>query len=98
MVITCIGEEHLEGLGTLAGVAAEECSILPKVRGKGFAAVNVETPEIRKQLSTDGLRITTFGQHLPLRVRVCGSWGRSMASERDLGSYPGNGPPHRSRG
>ena len=69
-IITSIGEEHLEGLGDLDGVAAEECSILRRLRGKGFAAVNVQAPEVKKHLPTDGLTIATFGGSPDADVRV----------------------------
>ena len=35
-VITCIAEEHLEGLGDLPGVAAEELSVLDHISPGGF--------------------------------------------------------------
>jgi UDP-N-acetylmuramoyl-tripeptide--D-alanyl-D-alanine ligase len=87
VVLTCIGEEHLEGLGSLDGVANEECSILGCVRGKGFAAVNVEAPEVRPHLSVDGLRITTFGRTLDADVRLAepsyeAPWLRFQLNER----------------
>lgn len=40
VVVTCIGEEHLERLGDLGGVAQEELSILAHLGEGGFAAVN----------------------------------------------------------
>lgn len=70
VVITCLGEEHLEGLGSLEGVAAEECSILAKLRGKGFAAVNIESPLIRRHLPGNGLGIATFGRQPEADVRL----------------------------
>lgn len=45
-VITSIGREHLEGLGDLAGVAAEEASVLKFLRAKGCAIVNADSPEL----------------------------------------------------
>lgn len=62
-VITCIGEEHLDGLGDLAGVAREECAVLGHVQPGGFAAVNVDWPGVRELLPRDGgaLTIATFG-------------------------------------
>lgn len=61
-VITCIGEEHLEGLGDLAGVAREECAILAHVKRGGFAAVNIDWPGIREHLPLGrGVTIATFG-------------------------------------
>lgn len=78
-VITCIAEEHLEGLGDLDGVAAEECSILKHVRPRGFAAVNIENPAVVRHLPGDGatpgarpgpLHVATFGRHAEADVRL----------------------------
>ncbi|HPM23834.1 MAG TPA: UDP-N-acetylmuramoyl-tripeptide--D-alanyl-D-alanine ligase [Phycisphaerae bacterium] len=87
VVITCIGEEHLEGLGDLDGVAAEECSILNRMRAKGFAAVNIETPEIRRHLFVENLHLTTFGRHSEADVRLTelsyeAPWLRFKLNER----------------
>lgn len=60
-VLTCIAEEHLEGLGDLDGVAAEECSIFDKLDAGGFAAVNIDTPLVRPHLPDDGAAVATFG-------------------------------------
>lgn len=70
VVLTCIGEEHLEGLGSLEGVAAEECSILSKVRSKGFAALNVEVPAVGRESAVNGLKVATFGQRPEADVRL----------------------------
>lgn len=70
VVLTCIGEEHLEGLGDLDGVAAEECAVFAALRKGGFAAVNIESPEIRKHLPSRGPRWTTFGAHPDADVRL----------------------------
>ena len=69
-VLTCLGEEHLERLGDLAGVAAEECAILGQLRPKGFAAVNIDAPEIEKHLPCDGRVIATFGRNPQADVRL----------------------------
>jgi UDP-N-acetylmuramoyl-tripeptide--D-alanyl-D-alanine ligase len=86
-VITCIAEEHLEGLGDLNGVTTEECSILGKLRSKGFAAVNIESPGVRTHLPTDGRHVTTFGQHPEADVRLTdlsyeAPWLRFKLNER----------------
>lgn len=60
-VITSIAEEHLEGLGDLDGVAAEECSILSHLDQRGFAAVNLDTPAIKQHLPTGDFSMVTFG-------------------------------------
>ncbi len=69
-VITSIGEEHLEGLGDLDGVAAEECSILGKLGKKGFAAINIDTPQIEGHLPADGPHRATFGWNPRADVRL----------------------------
>ena len=69
-VITCIAEEHLEGLGDVAGVAAEEASVLESLRPGGFAAVNIDAPEILRCLPDNGLTLTTFGYSQDADVRL----------------------------
>lgn len=69
-VITCIGEEHLEKLGDLDGVAAEECSILRHVRKGGFAAVNGDAPQIRSHIPPGSLTVVTFGHSADADLRV----------------------------
>ncbi len=68
-VITSIAEEHLEGLGDLGGVAAEECSVLGWLES-GFAAVNVEWAGIQAHLPAEGLTLTTFGTCEDADLRV----------------------------
>ena len=51
-VVTAISEEHLEGLGDLAGVLAEETSILQALRPGGFAVVSDEPPELAQHART----------------------------------------------
>jgi UDP-N-acetylmuramoyl-tripeptide--D-alanyl-D-alanine ligase len=69
-VITCIGEEHLEGLGDVAGVAAEECSVLRHVRAGGFAAVTADSPYVAAHLPAGGLTVVSFGEHERADLRV----------------------------
>lgn len=61
-VITSIGEAHLEGLGSIDGVAAEKASLLDHVRPSGLTVVNVDRQEIIPRLAkTDGQRLVTVG-------------------------------------
>jgi UDP-N-acetylmuramoyl-tripeptide--D-alanyl-D-alanine ligase len=69
-VITCISEEHLEGLGDLHGVAAEECSVLAQVSDGGFAAVNTDWPPVREYLPEQGVTIATFGWSREADLRI----------------------------
>ena len=61
-VITSIAEEHLEGLGDLHGVAAEELSVLDHISPGGFAAVNVDWSPVHGYLPEQGIKIATFGR------------------------------------
>lgn len=73
VVLTCIAEEHLEGLGDLDGVAEEEASMLRFLAPRGFAAVNVDAPQIRAHLpraDAHGPRMTTFGTAEDADLRV----------------------------
>lgn len=69
-ILTSIGEEHLEGLGDLRGVAAEECAVLQHLRPGGFAAMSLDSPAILPHLSQPGLNVTTFGRDDRADVRV----------------------------
>ncbi|MCH7870916.1 MAG: UDP-N-acetylmuramoyl-tripeptide--D-alanyl-D-alanine ligase [Planctomycetes bacterium] len=69
-VITCIGPEHLEGLGDLDGVVREETSVLQAVRPGGFAAVNIDAPEVQSCLPTNGPTLTSFGYNSDADVRL----------------------------
>lgn len=70
VVLTSLGEEHLEGLGDLAGVAAEECSIFEHLSEGAFAAVNMEAPQVRLHLPRAGVALTTFGRVEDADVRL----------------------------
>ncbi|MFH1746313.1 MAG: UDP-N-acetylmuramoyl-tripeptide--D-alanyl-D-alanine ligase [Planctomycetota bacterium] len=69
-VITCVAEEHLEGLKDLAGVAAEECAILGMLESRGFAAVNIDQPVVLKYLPSEGVSLVTYGCDEAADVRV----------------------------
>jgi UDP-N-acetylmuramoyl-tripeptide--D-alanyl-D-alanine ligase len=86
-VITCICEEHLEGLHDLHGVAAEETSVLAEVSEGGFAAVNTDWPRVRDYLPPGGLTIATFGRNEEADLRITEAryeapWLRFVLNER----------------
>lgn len=70
-VVTSIGEEHLEGLGSVEGVLEEELAILPAVRGGGRAIVAEEPAELprraRQIVGPDRLWVAGFGIEAELR-------------------------------
>lgn len=57
-IVTSIGEEHLEGLGDLAGVLREEVSIC---RGAAVAVTPAAQPEIAAAAQAFGARVVTAG-------------------------------------
>jgi UDP-N-acetylmuramoyl-tripeptide--D-alanyl-D-alanine ligase len=71
VVITSIGEEHLEGLGSVEGVLEEELSILPHVRGGGIAVVAEDPPELPERagqaIGGMRLRVAGFGAEADVR-------------------------------
>jgi UDP-N-acetylmuramoyl-tripeptide--D-alanyl-D-alanine ligase len=73
-VITSIGREHLEGLGDLAGVAAEEATVLKFLRPKGCAIINADSPEldaaIRKYKPTTLVRFGRGSKETPADIRL----------------------------
>ena len=69
-VITSISEEHLEGLGDLSGVAAEECSVLAHVSEGGFAAINADWPRVREYIPDRRVTVATFGRSVEADLRI----------------------------
>jgi UDP-N-acetylmuramoyl-tripeptide--D-alanyl-D-alanine ligase len=59
-VIVSVGAEHLEGLGSIDGVADEETSLLGFLRAGGFAVVH-DDPRIRARVRLSAAKTTTFG-------------------------------------
>jgi UDP-N-acetylmuramoyl-tripeptide--D-alanyl-D-alanine ligase len=70
-VITSIGEEHLEGLGSVEGVLEEELSILRFVAKDGGAVVAEEPAELPRRaaevLGTERLHVAGFSEGADLR-------------------------------
>ncbi len=70
-IVTSIGEEHLEGLGSVEGVLEEELAILPAIRGGGRAIVAEEPAELprraREIVGAERLRVAGFGPDAELR-------------------------------
>jgi len=67
-VVTSIGEEHLAQFGNLEGVAAEEFSFIPSMRGRAFVAVSDQAAAFTSKLRrgnggrlTSGCAMLTFG-------------------------------------
>ena len=59
-VITCVGSSHLEGFGSIDGVAEEKTTILDALRGGGFCVVHAD-PRILSRCHLPDERMITFG-------------------------------------
>ena len=70
-VITSIGEEHLEGLGSIDGVLEEELSILRHLRAGGVAVVAEDPTELPEQAMeiVGGMRLRVAGLDAEADVR-----------------------------
>ncbi|HET7463961.1 MAG TPA: UDP-N-acetylmuramoyl-tripeptide--D-alanyl-D-alanine ligase [Longimicrobium sp.] len=71
VVITSIGEEHLEGLGSVEGVLEEELSILPHLREGGIAVMAEDPPELpgraAEVIGGGRLRVAGLGERADVR-------------------------------
>jgi UDP-N-acetylmuramoyl-tripeptide--D-alanyl-D-alanine ligase len=68
-VITSIGREHLEGLGSLEGVAKEEASLLSYLRPGGLAVATADTPLLAEYLKCVP-NVVTFGRCESADLRI----------------------------
>lgn len=59
-VITSVGASHLEGFGTVEGVADEKASLLGCLRGEGFAVVH-DDPRLLSRVALPPEKVVTFG-------------------------------------
>jgi UDP-N-acetylmuramoyl-tripeptide--D-alanyl-D-alanine ligase len=73
-VITGVGREHLEGLGTLERVAREEASQLESLETGGVAVVHADSPYLLEQVAAHrkgrGFNVVTFGVGTEADLRV----------------------------
>lgn len=86
-VITSIGREHLEGLGTIRGVVQEEVSLLAGLRPGGVAVISADSPLLVDAarpgpMGVDAPGVVTFGvsEKADLRATqvVCDATGVSF--------------------
>lgn len=73
-VLTSVGASHLEGLGSVEGVADEKVSLLDYLRAGGFAVLH-DDPRILSRVRLPAERVLTFGADdgadlFPARVRA----------------------------
>lgn len=69
-LLTTIQPEHLEGLGSLAGVAAAEGELFLGLAATGTAVVNLDEPLVVAQAKASPARWLTFGREAKADVRL----------------------------
>jgi UDP-N-acetylmuramoyl-tripeptide--D-alanyl-D-alanine ligase len=69
-LITIVQPEHLEGLGSLEGVAAAEGELFFGLSASAIAVVNLDDPLIVRQAESSGKRTLTFGRAASAEVRL----------------------------
>lgn len=68
--ITNIGPAHLEGLGSLSGVAKEKGALFDALDPDGIAVVNLDDPLVREMMGKLKCRVVTYGRHHGANVTV----------------------------
>ncbi|WP_434382440.1 UDP-N-acetylmuramoyl-tripeptide--D-alanyl-D-alanine ligase [Melittangium boletus] len=69
-VITVVQPEHLEGLGSLEGVAEAEGEMFRELPPESVAVVNLDDALIAAQAARSRARQLTFGRHAEAQVRL----------------------------
>ena len=69
-LITIVQPEHLEGLGSLEGVARAEGELFAQLSGSAVAVVNLDDPMIPPQAQASRARQLTFGRSERADVRL----------------------------
>ncbi len=69
-VITNIGPAHLEGLGSIEGVAKEKGSLLQNMRANGKAVLNADDPRVLKLADQIKTEVVLYGWSTEAAVRA----------------------------
>lgn len=90
-VITSIGREHLEKLGSLQGVAREEASVMEHVRRGGAGVFNADSPHLPEAIAALAVKPATrigfgFGPGADVRVVEVAQDARGLAFKLNDGS------------
>jgi UDP-N-acetylmuramoyl-tripeptide--D-alanyl-D-alanine ligase len=76
-VLVSVGAEHLEGLGTIDGVADEECSLFPLLRSGGSAVLH-DDPRILSRVFLPAEKKVSFGLGETADLHPCRREGSSF--------------------
>ncbi|MBL8861482.1 MAG: UDP-N-acetylmuramoyl-tripeptide--D-alanyl-D-alanine ligase [Planctomycetes bacterium] len=77
-IVTTVGAAHLEGLGSLAGVAAEKGALVESIPEDGFCVLNADNPWTRSMQKRARCRVLTFSLE-----------GEGDLDARDVWFHPG---------
>jgi UDP-N-acetylmuramoyl-tripeptide--D-alanyl-D-alanine ligase len=69
-VVTNIGPVHLEGCGSIEGVAHAKGELFHALRDGATAVANADDPRVLAQARLSGRRLVTFGAHVSSHVRL----------------------------
>lgn len=68
--VTNVGTVHLEGTGSIDGVAHAKGELFHALRPSGVAVANADDPRVLQQARLSGRRVLTFGEKLGSDVRL----------------------------
>jgi UDP-N-acetylmuramoyl-tripeptide--D-alanyl-D-alanine ligase len=77
-LLTVVQPEHLEGLGSLEGVARAEGELFLGLKASATAVVNLDDPLIVEQAKQSGARSLGFGRHPEAAVRLLSVEARGL--------------------
>jgi len=69
-LVTNVGAAHLEGVGSLEGVARAKGELYDGARPGDVCCINLDDPMVRALPLPDGVRIVTYGAHPDATVRL----------------------------
>lgn len=84
-VITCVAEAHLEGLGSIEGVARAKGELFDNMRPESTAIINADDPNIMKQSADVNCRRLFFSSTTPPAYVPEGGLRVSLTSLESLG-------------
>ena len=70
VIVTAIGSEHLDTMGTLETVAREKALLLRAMRPPGLAVLNADDPRVLAMAGSTGARVITYGLNSGADVRA----------------------------
>jgi UDP-N-acetylmuramoyl-tripeptide--D-alanyl-D-alanine ligase len=94
-LITVVQPEHLEGLGSLEGVARAEGELFFGLKPSATAVVNLDDPLIVAQAKASGAKTLSFGRGAEAQVRLVSVEARGRAGQTATVRHAGEDYPVR---